>query len=95
MAWHFEVITVTARRYPPGRSYSNRDKFTAVATLQVLGGKRAYLSGFLADGLDVPISRREWLELGQGLRQQFGIILVESERHGEDWAHDTGPGELR
>lgn len=94
MSWEFQVITLIARRYPPGASYLGRDKFTAVATVQLLDGKRAHLSGFLADGVETAISRKEWVALGMGLYQQFGISLIDSERHGIAKTYDSGPAPL-
>ena len=94
MTWHAEVITLTLRRYAPGDSYEGRDKFASVATAQILGGNRAFISGFLSDGSKGPIRRRDWVDLGQLLRDQFGIERIESERHGESWGHDTGPAPL-
>lgn len=94
MAWHAEPITLTLRRFEPGESYEQRDKFAAVATAQILGGKRAYISGFLADGTRAPISKRDWLDLGVLLRDKFGIQKIESERHATDKTFDTQPAPL-
>jgi len=94
MTWHAEIITLTLRRFSPGDSYAQRDKFAAVATAQILGGKRAYISGFLADGSKAPISKRDWIELGLMLRDKFGIHKIESERHAVEKTFDTGPAPL-
>ncbi|MFT3720427.1 hypothetical protein [Pseudorhodoferax sp.] len=80
MPWHAEVITITLRRYEAGKSYEARDPFVGVATVQILGGSRAYVSGFLSDG--APIPRQDWLDLLALLRERYGITRVESERHG-------------
>lgn len=94
MTWHAEPITLTLRRFEDGKSYAARDKFASVATAQLLGGKRAYISGFLADGSRAPISRPDWLDLGLLLRDKYGILKIESERHAVEKSFDTGPAPL-
>nr|WP_315210056.1 hypothetical protein [uncultured Albidiferax sp.] len=94
MAWHAEPITLTLRRYADGDSYARRDKFASVATAQLLGGKRAYISGFLSDGTRAPIHKRDWLDLGMLLRDKYGIEKIESERHAVEKSFDTQPAPL-
>ena len=94
MSWHAEIITLTLRRFEPGESYAQRDKFAAVATAQILGGKRAYISGFLADGTRAPIRKQDWVDLGLMLREKFGIHKIESERHAVEKTFDTQPAPL-
>lgn len=94
MTWHAEPITLTLRRFEPGESYERRSKFAAVATAQILGGKRAYISGFLADGTRAPIHKQDWLDLGLMLHDKFGIQKIESERHAVEKTFDTGHAPL-
>lgn len=94
MTWHAEIITLTLRRYAPGESYEGRDRFASVATAQLMGGTRAYISGFLSDGTKGPIHKRDWVALAALLREQFGIAQIESERHGQDRGYETGPAPL-
>lgn len=94
MSWHAEPITLTLRRFEDGCSYANRDKFAAVATAQILGGKRAYISGFLADGTHAPIHKADWLELGYLLRDSYGIRKILTERHMADKEFNTSPAPL-
>ncbi len=94
MTWHAEVITLTLRRFGPGKSFVDRDKFASVATAQILGGKRAYISGFLDDGSEGPIHRLDWLDLAKLMREKFGVLKIESERHASDKSFDTGPAPL-
>jgi hypothetical protein len=89
MPWHAEPITITLRRYHPGETFENRDRFAAVATAQLLGGKRAFVSGFLSDGSK--ISKADWIDLGVLMRTQFGIEKIETERHTRPKEFDTGP----
>jgi hypothetical protein len=94
MTWHAEVITLTLRRYVDGQSYEARSKFASVATAQLLGGKRAFISGFLNDGTLGPISRQDWADLVTLLRDQFGIERVTSERRSAPREYDTGAAPL-
>lgn len=94
MSWHAEVITLTLRRFEPGKSYANRNKFASVATCQILGGKKAFISGFLTDGSKGPINRRDWIELGRLLQRDYGVEKVEAERNGVEKDYDTGPAPL-
>lgn len=94
MTWHAEIITLTLRRYGPGESHAERDRFASVATAQLMGGTRAYISGFLNDGTKGPIHKRDWIALVALLRERFGIEQVESERHGQDRGYETGPAPL-
>ena len=43
---HLEPIVFTARFYPPGTSYQNKDEYAGVATVQVENNV-AYISGAL------------------------------------------------
>lgn len=94
MPWESEPITLTLRRLDDGQTTADRDRFASVATAQILGGARAYISGFLNDGTRGPIHRRDWMDLAILLRNKHGVMHIESERHGEDKSYDTGPGEL-
>ncbi|APW37177.1 hypothetical protein RD110_08160 [Rhodoferax koreense] len=95
MHWHAESITVTLRGFKDGDSYENRDKFPVVATAQLLGGKRAFISAFLRDGTQIHrIEKADWLALGVMLREQFGIEKIETERHTKPKTFATGPAPL-
>ena len=95
MHWHAETITVTLRGYHDGDSYDARDAFPVVATAQLLGGKRAFISGFLKDGKQIErIEKADWEALGVMLRDKFGIHKIESERHAVEKTFDTQPAPL-
>lgn len=93
MTWHLEITSMTARRYLPGDSFEARSDFASVAQVQVLGGNKAFISGFLNDSGKGEIPRREWLALRDALRAR-GIELVRSERKGEPRDFETGPAPL-
>lgn len=94
MPWDAEVTSLTVRRFNIGQSRANRDRFASVATVQILGGTKAYISGFLNDGQRGPIHRDDWIDLARLLRDKYGVRKIESERHGEDKSYDTGPAPL-
>lgn len=95
MTWHAEVITLTLRRFEGDDSYAERDQFASVATAQILGSKRAFISGFLNDGTRAKISKSDWIDLGVLLRTQFGIEKIETERHTKAKTFDTSPAPLQ
>lgn len=94
MTWHIELIVGHARRYLPGESYEARDKFASIVTVQFMNGRKAYLSGMLNDRSCGPIRPADWLELRDKLRDEFGVEVVSSERHGERRDYDTRPAPL-
>lgn len=89
MTWHAETITLILRRYEPGKSYEARDPFATVAVAQLLGGGRAHLRGML-NGADAPISKADFQQLADLLREQHGITRIESERRARPRRYDTG-----
>ena len=94
MTWHAEVITISLRRFEPGQTYANRDPFASVAVAQILGGRRAFISGFLNDGTKAKISKADWLDLGVLMRTQFNVEKIETERHTKAKTFDTAPAPL-
>jgi hypothetical protein len=90
MTWHLEPTQLHGRRYVRGGSYEQRSQFATIVTVR-LEGRVAHLSGMLNDGTQGAISRADYLELRDKLRAEYGVEVIESERHGEERKHDTGP----
>lgn len=91
MSWHFEILTVNARRFKPGESYENRDEFASILTIQFENQKRAYISGLLNDGTKGPIHRSDYRDLRDGLRTMFGVELMEGEHSRQPLSIETKP----
>lgn len=94
MTWHLEPITLHGRRYVRGGSYAKRSKYATIVTVNLRDGKRAHLSGMQNDGTQGPISKADWLELRDKLRAEYGVEVIDAERHGEGRDYDTGPAPL-
>jgi hypothetical protein len=94
MTWHFEILAVNGRRYLDGDSYENRDEFATTVTVQFRNQKTAYLSCMLNDGTKGRVRSRDWLELRDALYRQFGVELIETERHSEQREYATRPAPL-
>ncbi len=94
MTWHLEITSMTARRYLPGDSYEQRNKFASSIHIQLMdGGKRAFLSAATNDESRGKITKRDWLNL-RDLLLSIGVELIESSRHDRPKEHDTGMGAL-
>lgn len=98
MHWHLQPILAIARGYPNPAGTSDKDcfkrevEFAAVATVHLLGGGRAHIVGHLRSG--EPIRQREYRELLDQLRDNFGVHDVTWKHAGEDETHDTKPAPL-
>ena len=94
MTWHFKPLVLAARDFRDGKNYDRKDKYAVIATVQLLGDHRAYISGMLADGTEAPISRRDLADMARGLRAQYGVTEIDAERRGTEKTFDTGPAPL-
>lgn len=92
MGWHAKPLVLHLRRFEPGKGYG--DRFASIVTAQLLGDGRAFLCGFLNDGRTAPISREDRQELGELLRDDYGIGKIETERHHREKSYDTSPAPL-
>lgn len=94
MTWHLEPTQLHGRRYVRGESFAQRDKYATIVTVQILNGTKAHLSGMLNDGTRGPISKADWVELRDKLRAEYGVEVIDTERHGQDRGYETGPAPL-
>lgn len=94
MSWHFAPIVLHGRRYTDGRSYEARDEFATIITVQLLGGNRAYVCGFLNNGEEGPLSKQDLLEVAADLRAKYGVTHIDTERHAKPRTYTTGFGDL-
>lgn len=93
--WHAQITSLTLRAYEsePEACFSARKPFVAVAQVEFLGDKKAFVHAFLrVDGCR--IGRRGWLALQAFMLTFFGIEHLDSDRHGEDKTYDTAPAPL-
>jgi len=93
--WHAQITSITLRAYErePEASFAAREPFVAVAQVEFLGDKRAFVHAFLrVDGCR--IGHRDWLALQVFMQRYFGIEHLDSDRHGEDKTYDTAPAPL-
>lgn len=94
MAWHIETLVAHARRYTVGKNYANRDRFASIVTIQVLNGTKAYLSGMLNDGSEGVIHPDDWRDLRDGIREKYGIEVIETERRSRPRSYQTASAPL-
>ena len=94
MSWHFEVLTINARRFLEGQSYWDRDPFASILTLQFKNQKEAYISGLLNDSVRGPIARADWRELRDDLRRVYSVDLITGEHNRDPLSIPTGPAPL-
>ncbi len=91
--WHAEITELTLREVVSLEDYANRVPFGAVATVNLLGGGRAFVRAALRrDGR--PLSVRDWRALAIKLREEFGVSVIEADRHGRivSWRTDRVEG---
>ena len=93
--WHAQITSITLRAYErePEASFAARVAYLAVAQVEFLGNKRAFVHAFLrVDGCR--IGHRDWHALQQYMLENFGVEHLDSDRHGEDKTYDTAPAPL-
>lgn len=85
--WHAQTTRLTVRLYDAGAGYADKAPFRAVAQVDLLGDGKAYIHAALANGR--PISASEWRSLARMLRDEWGVMCIESERHGKQTTIDA------
>lgn len=74
MPWHLEPILYTGRYYEPPACFEHKDDYETIATVQMIGAGRCYISG-----LHGKMSRRMFRELDEALTS-LGIREVQGLR---------------
>lgn len=92
MSWHAKPITIHLRRFADGKKYG--EEFVTIATAQLLEDGHAFVCGFLNDGSEADLTKQDLVEMGQILREKYGVRRVSSERRAKPRNYDTGPAPL-
>ena len=85
--WHAQTTRLTVRLYDQGATYAEKAPFRAVAQVDLRGNGVAYIHAALADGR--PVSASEWRSLARMLRDDWGVMRIESDRHGKQTVFDA------
>lgn len=87
--WHFEVTALLVRDIAAPEDFEERVPFGAIATVNLLEPGRAFVRGALRrEGGELRL--QDFVEICQGLRDRFGVRVIESDRHGrlKTWTVD-------
>ena len=80
--WHAQVTELRLRELPGEGDYENRAPYTAILTARFLGDRCVFIEGMLKI-TGRPFNRRDFFGILSLLREQYGVMTVEAERHGE------------
>lgn len=90
--WHLEPIQLLARQVASESDFANRIAFGGIATVNLLEPGRAFVRGALRRQGDGALRLQDFVELCEQLRDAYGVITIESDRHGrlKTWnVHDV------
>lgn len=88
MKWDAQITSLTVRLYEDEDSYAARDKYIAVAQLEIFSTGDSFMHAILKkDGES--ITMKQWNALVVLLVERFDIKTIRSERHGKEVTFDA------
>lgn len=87
MNWDTQVTSLTVRLYEDEDSYVTRDKYIAVAQIELFSTGDSFMHAILKK--DGHITMKQWNALAALLVERYGVKTIRSERHGREVTFDA------
>ena len=87
--WHAQITELRLRELPSADAYTARERYTAILTARFLGDRTVFVEGMLKI-TGRPFGRDDFYAILKLLREQYGVVTVEADRHGRRkvWSTD-------